>query len=82
MPQINLHVTPTFEEALRRLMRLRSFRSKSEAIRLVVQEAADAAQGRSRGLGFADLHGIARPDPDQPPLTDDMLWEGGDLGGR
>lgn len=40
MTQINLHVTPDFEEALEALMRGRALRSKSEAIRHAVQEAA------------------------------------------
>lgn len=40
MPQINLHVTTEFEASLEALMRHRGLRSKSEAIRLAVQEAA------------------------------------------
>lgn len=40
MPQINLHVTSEFEASLEALMRHRGLRSKSEAIRLAVQEAA------------------------------------------
>lgn len=40
MAQINLHVTPEFEQALETLIRARGFASKSEAIRHVVQEAA------------------------------------------
>lgn len=80
MPQLNVHVSPPFEEALERLMRLRGIRSKSEAIRIAVKEAADRAQAQVGGARFDDLRGIARPQPDRPPLTDDMLWEGGHLG--
>jgi len=40
MAQINLHVTPDFEEALEALMRARALPSKSEAIRYAVREAA------------------------------------------
>lgn len=40
MPQINLHVTPEFEQALDALVRGRHLPSKSEAIRYAVQEAA------------------------------------------
>ncbi len=40
MPQINLHVTPEFEQALEALVRGRGLASKSEAIRHAVQEAA------------------------------------------
>ena len=47
MSQINLHTTPTFERALARLMRLRRIGTKSEAIRLAVEELprASAAAG-------------------------------------
>ena len=37
---MNLIVTPAFEVALERLMRRRGFASKSEAVRIVVEEAA------------------------------------------
>lgn len=40
MPQINLHVTPDFEEALDALVKGKHLPSKSEAIRYAVQEAA------------------------------------------
>lgn len=40
MPQINLHVTPEFEQALEALVRGRRLTSKSQAIRYAVQEAA------------------------------------------
>ena len=42
MTQINLHVTPEFEADLEKLMKDRGLRSKSEAIRLAVHEAAAA----------------------------------------
>lgn len=40
MAQVNLHVTEEFAAALEALMRGRGLRSKSEAIRLAVREAA------------------------------------------
>ena len=43
MAQINLHVTPEFEADLAKLMKDRNLRSKSEAIRLAVHEAARVA---------------------------------------
>lgn len=46
MGQININVTPAFEAALVRLMRLRGIRSKSEAIREAVAESAERASGR------------------------------------
>jgi Arc/MetJ-type ribon-helix-helix transcriptional regulator len=40
MPQLNLHVTPEFEAELDALMKGRGLRSKSEAVRLAIHEAA------------------------------------------
>ena len=80
MPQINIHVTPPFERALSRFMRLRSIGSKSEAIRLAVQEAYERARVHANGVSFGDLLGAARPEPGAARITDDMLWEDGDLG--
>lgn len=40
MAQVNLHTTPEFDEALAALMKARKIKSKSEAIRLAVKEAA------------------------------------------
>ena len=44
MAQVNLHTTPEFDEALSALMKGRGLKSKSEAIRLAVREAAAAYQ--------------------------------------
>jgi hypothetical protein len=44
MAQINLHTTPEFEENLAKLMRERGIRSKSEAIRIAVREAANDSE--------------------------------------
>lgn len=41
MAQINFHTTPEFEKALAALMKARGFKSRSEAIRAAVQEAAE-----------------------------------------
>ncbi|MBM3533214.1 MAG: hypothetical protein FJX60_09305 [Alphaproteobacteria bacterium] len=59
MAQVNLHTTPEFEEALSALMKARKLKSKSEAIRLAVQEAAAPFRApRKRDLsaliGFVD----------------------------
>lgn len=59
MAQINLHVTPEFEEALEALMRARRLRSKSEAIRHAVQEAA-APYRTAPARDFSILQGLLR----------------------
>jgi len=48
MAQVNLHTTPEFEEALSALMEGRKLKSKSEAIRLAVQEAAAPYRARKK----------------------------------
>jgi Arc/MetJ-type ribon-helix-helix transcriptional regulator len=57
MAQINLHVSADFEASLEALMRGRGLRSKSEAIRLAVQEAAARYQAPPR-RDFSQLQGL------------------------
>jgi hypothetical protein len=74
--QINLHVTPEFERALRRLMKLRGIASKSDAIRIAVKEAAERAIAAPRG-SFRSLLGIGLGAPLNPNprfKSDDDLW--------
>jgi Arc/MetJ-type ribon-helix-helix transcriptional regulator len=59
MAQVNLHTTPEFEEDLAALIKGRGLRSKSEAIRLAVREAAAAYKpvpkhDLSALIGFVD----------------------------
>ena len=59
MAQINLHTTPEFERDLVALMKARRLRSKSEAIRVAVREAAApytaaAQHDLSALIGFVD----------------------------
>lgn len=75
MAQINLHVTPEFEEALELLMRARRLRSKSEAIRHAVQEAAApyrAAPARDFSLlqGLIGRHGAGERDGKRRPMAE------------
>ena len=44
MAQIKLHTTPEFETNLEKLMRRRGLKSKSDAIRIAVAEAAEKAE--------------------------------------
>lgn len=75
MAQINLHVTPEFEEALELLMRGRRLRSKSEAIRHAVQEAAApyrTAPARDFSLlqGLIGRHGAGKRDGKRRPMAE------------
>jgi len=50
MAPINLHTTPEFEAALAAMMKGRGIKTKSEAIRLAVREAAAYAAPPKRDL--------------------------------
>lgn len=68
MAQLNLHVTPEFEEALEAFRQGRQLASKSEAIRLAVREAAApylAGPQRDFSLleGLLDAHPLADAAP-------------------
>lgn len=76
MSQLNIHVTPAFERALRQFMRARGIKTKSEAVRAAVEEAARGAEGVAR-IPLENLLGAANRYPQTPReqwLTDDDLW--------
>jgi len=76
MSQINLHTTPAFERALARLMKVRKIATKSEAIRLAVEELA-AREVRRRPGRFRGWLGQATRAPENPAprfRSDDDLW--------
>ena len=79
MAQLNINVTPRFDRAMERLMRLRGIATKSEAVRVAVQEAADRAERESERYDFRRLVGLAKRSPLNPRprfRSDDELWEG------
>jgi Arc/MetJ-type ribon-helix-helix transcriptional regulator len=83
MAQLNVHVTPEFEEALARLVRLRKLRSKSEAVRVAVHETLERETRRVDAPDFRSWIGAALKAPLNPNprfQSDDDLWEkpGGD----
>jgi len=78
MAQLNMHVSPEFEEILRRYMRLRGLGSKSEALRVAVREGIEAAL-RERGhthfeswIGLGQGKGL---NPRPKFASDDDVWE-------
>jgi hypothetical protein len=75
--QLNINVTPEFERALERLMRLRSIASKSEAVRVAVQEAAAREERARRQPNFQKWRGAAlaaAPNPKPRFRSEDDLW--------
>jgi hypothetical protein len=76
MSQLNIHVTPAFDRALRRFMRARGIKTKSEAVRAAVEEAARSTEGE-RKIPLETLLGAAARYPQAPRdqwLTDEQLW--------
>jgi Arc/MetJ-type ribon-helix-helix transcriptional regulator len=77
MPQLNLHLTPEFEEALAEYMRLRRIRTKSDAIRVALQEAVEREHRRKRSPDFSRWlgMGLRAPENSSPRFrSDDELW--------
>jgi hypothetical protein len=58
MAQLNINLTPAFERALTRLMRIRRIKTKSEAVRVAVEEALAASSRRSAAADFAAWIGL------------------------
>ena len=77
MSQLNIHMTPAFVRTLKRLMRTRGIKTKSEAIRMAVQEALQRP-AEHPPVDWTELIGIANKFPDAPRdqwLSEDELWE-------
>jgi Arc/MetJ family transcription regulator len=78
MAQMNLHVTPEFERALARFMRLRGLTSKSAAVRLAVSEAVGRETRRQALVQFSSWVGAANrgtPNPRPRFANEDDLWK-------
>jgi hypothetical protein len=77
MGQLNMQVTPEFERALSELMRRRRIATKSEAIRVAVQEALARLRAERVGVDFRDwiAAGLAAPTNPAPRFgSSDDLW--------
>jgi Arc/MetJ-type ribon-helix-helix transcriptional regulator len=77
--QINLNVTPEFERNLRRYMRARGLRTKSEAIREAVREALGMTQRAASPAELDAWLGLAGGGRRRPRFAgEDDLWKTGD----
>ena len=77
MPQLNLHLTAEFEEALDELMKFRQIRTKSEAVRWAVLAAAERERRRRAPTEFSKWLGLGRQEPENPSprfRSDADLW--------
>jgi hypothetical protein len=77
MSQLNIHMTEAFEKKLKRYMRVRGIKTKSDAVRTAVEESLRLAE-KPRKFSINDLYGLAKNLPKTPRsqwLTEDDLWE-------
>jgi hypothetical protein len=76
MRQLNVNVTPEFEQDLRQLMRQRNLARKTDAIRLALHEAVTReAAGRERDYRSWLGLGLRAPLRRKPRFrSEDQLW--------
>lgn len=75
--QMNLQITPEFERELETIMRTKGLKSRSEAVRRVVHDAAEAVPKTTMSEWLESAWGIAAEGA-LPPFDDDELWAGTD----
>lgn len=76
MKQLNLNITAEFERDLRRVMKAGGFKTKSEAVRHAVHDAAERTQ-QKKTYDFRSLIGVAlggKENPNPRFKTEDDLW--------
>ena len=77
MAQLNLNLNPEFEENLKRFMRARKIKNKSEAIRIAVKEGLERAMDGTAKSDFRKWIGAGKKEPLNPSPTfssEDDLW--------
>lgn len=75
--QLNIQMNPEFERNLAQLMRLRGLKTKSETIRVAVQESLERLLDQQRKTDFHEWLGLAVSAPQNPSPrfgSDDDLW--------
>ena len=78
MSQLNIHMTPAFERVLKRFMEIREIRTKSEAIRLAVEESLDRELRNASSTDFTSWLGLGKAAAENlaPRFpSHDALWE-------
>jgi hypothetical protein len=77
MGQLNINLTPAFEETLLRYMQVRGIRSKSEAVRIAIQEGLERSVADQPKVDFGSWLGSALGAGENPAPrfnSDDDLW--------
>lgn len=78
MSQLNIHLTPDFEQKLSQYMKIRGIRTKSDAVRMAVQEAVEREQRLRQTPDFSSWIGLGKEAPENPSPrfnSDDDLWD-------
>jgi len=78
MGQLNIHMTPTFEKNLLRLMKVRHIKTKAEAIRIAINETLNHSIHQIKPVDFSTWIGLAKNIPvnSKPKFkSDDDLWK-------
>lgn len=78
MSQLNIHVTTRFENDLKKFMKLRHINTKSEAIRVAIQEGIQNALIHTKSANFEEWLGLANQAPINKKFkffSDDDLWK-------
>jgi hypothetical protein len=77
MGQLNIHMTAAFEKRLTQFMRVRGIKTKSEAVRIAVEEGLAMATRRTAAANFVEWRGLGKQAPLNPTprfVSDADLW--------
>lgn len=78
MPQLNIHLTPTFEKDLKKFMKIRHIETKSEAIRIAIKEGIEHSIGPVKPVDFSKWIGLGNQAPVNKKrkfFSDSDLWK-------
>lgn len=78
MTQLNLHVTPIFERDLKKFMKVRSIKTKAEAIRVAVKEGLEHSVASKKIIDFSVWVGLGNQAITNKKTkfhADDDLWK-------
>lgn len=77
MSQLNIHMTAAFERRLAQFMRARGIKTKSEAVRVAVEEGLALVTRRAETADYAGWRGLGTRAPLNPAprfASDAELW--------
>jgi hypothetical protein len=78
MSQLNIHMTPLFENQLLKFMKLRHISTKAEAIRVAVKEGLEHSIGYAKSTDFSAWLGLGKQALTNKKMkfhSDDDLWK-------